>query len=335
MAPDKEAVSTSPKGVYEAYLEAFEDYQSAAELYESALRSITDDLDFKLHAIKVRPKDALSLFKKQQDRRYQDPWVQCEDLVGARLTVSLGSEKQQIVLALDGSDLEVINIDDKELSRDPRKLVYGGLHVQVALPGLENRRGDAITCEVQIRTIAEHTWAETEHRYIYKGPSGIPDPTRRIFSRLLALVEILDEELVRGVKDVSKLESFARLRLAQKLEQEFSTMYQGPFSTQLLHESLDTLDELQLYSIEKLHEIFDSYMAVHRSSARRIVELHGPQSDTFDVTNDWIITQPESLLYMALLKENPYGLGIVTKDSELQDLIRPLALWSNARGFFS
>jgi len=330
-------VQHSPKSFYEAYSNDFTSYEVAAKAYHSALESVTANLPTPARSLEVRAKDPLSVYKKLHKKTYSDPWSECGDLVGARIIVALSSDKDRVIIALreaaEAGLLHLLDVDDKELVRDPKVLSYSGLHAQVQLPDVANQLGTSITCEVQIRTIAEHTWAETEHQYIYKGPEGIPNETRRIFSRLLALVELLDHELDRGVTSVSKLDSFARLHLAKVLEREFRSLYSGAFNTTLTHEAVEYVHELELYETAQLIELVQAFAENKRPMIQDLLERHGPTAPSFDVDTDWILSQPECLLYLAILEENAFGLGVRLANTDLYEIVRPLAVWTSAAGF--
>lgn len=332
----------SPRNYYEEFSSNFSIYENAADRYHAFLNELLAHLTLQPPLLSVRPKDALSLYKKLQKKirdgkEYTNPWTDCADLVGARVTVALSSDKSKVLAALieaqERGELESVQIDDKELVRDPRSLTYSGLHAQIGLPNLKNHRGDLISCEVQIRTAAEHTWAETEHKYIYKGPTEIPSETRRTFARILALVELMDQELDRGVSDVSTLESFALLRLSRFLESEFRKVYPGPFSTVLTHDAVAEISQLGLYDTAGLIERVQEYTTTSLSAVQQILRDHGPLSPGFDVDSDSLVTQPEVLLYLALLDDNPHGLGIKLENSDMYEPVKRLALWTGQRGF--
>jgi hypothetical protein len=63
---------------------------------------------------------------------------------------------------------------------------------RLALP--ENHPYIGMKCEIQIRTVLQHAWAEIEHDIGYKSEITIPKEMRRSFSRIAGLLEIADKE---------------------------------------------------------------------------------------------------------------------------------------------
>lgn len=53
-----------------------------------------------------------------------------------------------------------------------------------------------LACEIQMRTVLQHAWAEIEHDLGYKSEYEIPDQLRRRFARLAALLELGDSEFL-------------------------------------------------------------------------------------------------------------------------------------------
>jgi hypothetical protein len=60
-------------------------------------------------------------------------------------------------------------------------------------------------CEIQVRTILQHAWAEIEHDIVYKSSEDIPFELRRKFASLAGLVEIADREFEALRQDEIKI----------------------------------------------------------------------------------------------------------------------------------
>jgi putative GTP pyrophosphokinase len=70
----------------------------------------------------------------------------------------------------------------------------------------EFKKFEGLKCEIQLRSILQHGWAEIEHDLGYKGENSIPDPHRRSFSRIAALLETADREFDRLKIDLKEYE---------------------------------------------------------------------------------------------------------------------------------
>ncbi len=84
---------------------------------------------------------------------------------------------------------------------------------QARLELAEYQRLSDQKCEVQIRSILQHAWAEIEHDLGYKSPTAVPRVIRRRFSRLAGLLEIADEEFVKVREELAAYQDEIRARL--------------------------------------------------------------------------------------------------------------------------
>lgn len=325
-----------PEALYDRYREMLESYTSAAHQFETLIGDALAEAAVVPRSLKARSKDPLELYKKQKKKNYEDPFLDCPDIVGARVVLSLSSQKPSIEKLLDGfKGTEVFLVEDQAIKADPTKLKYKGLHLHIRNDAIRNAEGTPIRCEVQVRTMAEDSWAETEHRYVYKGPGEIPSDVRRVFARLLVLVELFDQELSKGVEMVTSLADYDHIRFVRELEEKFSTVVQIPMDEELTIETLRTLEEAGVASLGDMRSAVSNYFEKNVAKITDIVQQHGPASSAFDIRNGWIITQPESLLLLALLEENEYNLSTHLRSTDLYEPTEVLALWSNHPGFLA
>ena len=122
------------------------------------------------------------------------------DLAGVRIIAYFPSDVDNIVPLIE----KEFNIDskhsmDKRLSSDPSIFGYASVHFVVEFrPEMINLPEyalfDKMKCEIQVRTILQHAWAEIEHDIVYKSPGKIPFRVRRRFACLAGLLEIADRE---------------------------------------------------------------------------------------------------------------------------------------------
>lgn len=319
---------------HDEYVAHREEYKRVLEEICTHVSATLSDAGVKPHKIEARDKEPLSLFVKQgkpardseRSTRYDNPWEECSDLLGIRIIVQLASEKWPIVDAFESStQFKVLDIDDKEESREVKALTYAGLHLDLLCEWAETSLSKRVRCEVQIRTLAEHTWAETEHEFIYKGPEEIPKKTQRQFARVLALVELLDLELDRGVKSVSRLSSFATLSLYKVLVGEATRLGWTPGSRSLSLQNLDEICARTNRSADALTELSRNFAT---DGSRKLAALQtkiGPQSPRFEVRLHALAAQPECILVAGLIEENPMQVRNQFETSDLYDQIRSVA----------
>ena len=82
---------------------------------------------------------------------------------------------------------------------DPDRFGYRSIHYVVGISitrssETEWRPYTNFKAEIQIRTVLQHAWAEIDHKLIYKQNREVPKDLRRKLSRLIALLELADEQ---------------------------------------------------------------------------------------------------------------------------------------------
>jgi len=328
------ANSPSASSIYDEYVSIVDAYESAANIFEADVQAVLSASNIEPAVLASRHKRPLELFKKQRRKRYQDPWAECPDLVGVRVVVPLSSDKIGVVAALKKADeFSSVRVEDQSQNARPELLAYKGLHVHIQKEGLEDPNGRTIRCEVQIRTVAEHSWAMTEHKYVYKKSAHLPPEIQRVFRRLLVLVELYDDELSRGVAQVQMDPGFAEMSLVLALEDHYEKLVGTMGDQDLTRENVELLSGSLGVAPDKLAYTVSGYLENHSGQVLDLFRSHGPSNETFDVTRDWLLSQPEVLLVMALLKTNPYELSSALESSDFYSAVEPIALWTDCTGF--
>lgn len=158
-----------------------------------------------------RVKEVASARVKQITKGYMDPVTQMTDLVGARFVVLTTSDLAPICSFLVGqTDWHVIQVRDpqEEIARSPTVFGYQSNHFEVrsktdqVLDGVVVPMG--MCCEVQVRTLLQHAYAELTHDKIYKPEDLVPSQAERLVARSMALMETTDELLCRAVEEVNR-----------------------------------------------------------------------------------------------------------------------------------
>jgi putative GTP pyrophosphokinase len=189
------------------------EYDSRQNLYdhfrlycENLLRQILEVEEIRVHMVDSRLKSRTSLSEKitRPDKSY-NALRDITDVVGLRIITYFDDDVDRV-----GSIIErEFNIDPR--STDKRKTLstsqfgYLSMHY-VALLGaarcdlIECRRFMNLACEIQVRSVLQHAWAEIEHDLGYKGSSDIPEHIQRKFCRLASILEGADSDF-RGIRD--------------------------------------------------------------------------------------------------------------------------------------
>ena len=246
-----------------------------------------------------RAKDVSSFVKKAYLKQYDDPWEQITDKAGIRIVVQ-HSGLLDPALALVDNSLKVLRVEDgrKEPDREER-LQYPRLHVQVQSFGdQQSPDGTPYECEVQIRTEAADVWSRMSHSLMYKpGAADVPTDVRRSLYRLIALVELYDSEVERGVNALAEHPDFTRSnRLLAEAERVYRTFsehsYNRELSQDIIDVLLDTIEDDATYG-DRLVE----FAEVWRNRLERAYQDYGPASEHFLTHGRYLLaSQPESLI---------------------------------------
>ncbi len=169
---------------------------------QELLSSVFSSKGIVSHSITNREKDPEKLREKitRVTKDYDNPLKEITDLAGVRIITYFPSDVDKIVPLIK----KEFKVDpkfsvDKRFSSDPAIFGYASIHLVVEftperlkLP--EYARFNGMMCEIQVRTILQHAWAEIEHNIIYKSTEDIPFQLRRRFASLAGLLEVADRE---------------------------------------------------------------------------------------------------------------------------------------------
>lgn len=176
--------------------------------------------------LKIQPvprvKQAESALVKQVKKQYEDPTTQMTDLVGVRFVVLLKSDIEVIDRVILQSNHWTCSRDrhyEYEVFDDPSVFDYQSVHYVVRLPEERDIGGVIvpadIACEIQVRTLLQHAYAELVHDNIYKPSVKVPESAKRVVARCMALMESTDELFCQAVQQIEAISaSRTHLRMA-------------------------------------------------------------------------------------------------------------------------
>jgi putative GTP pyrophosphokinase len=176
-------------------------YASFAQCLSGLIETVLRDENLVVHSVTSRGKDVLSLRGKLQDREppYQT-LTDITDLSGVRITTYFADDVDAVGRLIEREfDVDQQNSVDKRATHDPDRFGYLSLHYVASLTQTraaltEYRAYSGLKCEVQVRSVLQHAWAEIEHDLGYKTKGQIPYRVRRRFARIAGLLELADIE---------------------------------------------------------------------------------------------------------------------------------------------
>jgi putative GTP pyrophosphokinase len=183
---------------YDAKLALHESFRATCE---GLIRQLLRMDNLRLHSITSRVKERSHLAEKlsRLGKDYAE-LSDVTDVVGIRVITHFEDDVDRIAeVVLREFRIDLSHSIDKREALDPDRFGYISLHFvgsmredRAALP--EYREFAGVPCEIQVRSILQHAWAEIEHDLGYKARGTVPGPIRRRFSRLAGLLEIADRE---------------------------------------------------------------------------------------------------------------------------------------------
>ncbi|WP_375759455.1 GTP pyrophosphokinase family protein [Corallococcus exercitus] len=194
-------------------------YERFAKKTNSLIAEIIEASPIGVHSIGFRVKTKESLREKiARPGKDYSKLEDITDLVGIRIITHFAEDVDRIAELIDREfDVQPQSID-KRRSMAVNSFGYSSLHrvcrlsnTRLHFPEYSSFQG--LTCEIQIRSILQHTWAEIQHDLGYKRHGGVPEPIQRRFFILAALLESADTEFSRIKSEMSAYEQKSKIEV--------------------------------------------------------------------------------------------------------------------------
>lgn len=182
-----------------------------------------------------RVKDTASAVGKIGRKGYDNPILQMTDLVGIRFVVLLTEDIKTIcdIISTERSWKAEVSKDFLlEIESNTKSFDYQSKHYEIR--PLEDFVVDDINvskdlcCEVQIRTLLQHAYAEMVHDNIYKPKGLVTSSAERHVARSMALIETTDDLFSRTIKLLDDANA-PRAAFAKDLENIFREHIGGQY----------------------------------------------------------------------------------------------------------
>jgi|SRR5690625_1011358 len=156
-------------------------------------------------SIKIPPRARLKsngsiIFKTfYRKKEYEDPLLEIEDKVGTRIVVLKSTdidEVQNRIINSNNWKAKITKSINQEIEDKPNIFDYQSLHIVVwPKDSSDYSCSDTkiLSCEIQIRTLLQHAFAEISHDNVYKGPYQNDKDIIRRLAKAMALMEATDD----------------------------------------------------------------------------------------------------------------------------------------------
>jgi len=180
--------------------------------------------DFLKIPVEHRVKDVNSLIDKAfyRNKNYQDPYDDIEDKVGVRFVVMLQTDAEKVCdvimhvsETMGWNAIQCRNYNEERIL-SPMLFTYQSHHFIIrncqAIVADKVVIKENTPCEVQVRSLLQHAYAELTHDAIYKKKTLVEPDVARTVAKTMAFIETADEFFLDVVKkteskEVSDVES--------------------------------------------------------------------------------------------------------------------------------
>lgn len=262
-------------------------YEQFSKEVEDVIIKILKSQHIPYQSVSHRVKKKDSYLNKCKDNKYTDPIKQITDVSGIRIIAYTNQDVSSICKILQDEFLiDEGNSGNKAEMLDTDKVGYLSVHyiLQLSKKRLElseYKLYENLKCEVQVRTLLQHAWAEIEHDRNYKFKGVLPKEIKRRFYLVAGALELMDYEFDKLSKDIDEYEKNMKKAVSKgnynldidskSVEQYMLKKYEGVdnirFPSGGIIVTEEVVEELVSFGYKKIQEIEDdinSYMNVYK-----------------------------------------------------------------------
>lgn len=222
------------------------------------LEKVVDIHSFLKINVEPRLKNEESLINKAfyRQKNYKDPYIQITDKVGLRFVVLLVKDIDIIKKIIDSEESWNISLDrdfEEERKERPEVFTYQSIHYivsnirEIYVNEMIIPRGT--TCEIQIRTLLQHSYSELTHDRVYKSKTVTHPEVNRKIARSMALIETTDQ-----LFDEVNTAINHRQNLVDEFIHELLVIY-----NKITDSSITTLSKINIAILDSYQDSIDMY----------------------------------------------------------------------------
>lgn len=321
-------------GIYNKERKLIEEYDelkpkliSWANIVDFALLDLLNDIGIKPQIPpKFRLKTNESVIRNAFYRRIETsskPLLRIKDKIGTRIVVTTIDDAiiiKNAILKYSKWKVRVSRDYDKKF-QNPKEFDYISIHLELtpkqdtsSFEKMSKKKLGYYTCEVQIRTLLQHAFAEVAHNTVYKGPYSSASELVRTLSQSMALMEVTDEYFSKAFrimkKDSTYETSFLNRLISfskEQLDVEFS---KKEYDNDLTIEVFSMFD-VKKYEIERLERTLINKKSIAVKSINKVQSYLKSQpvliflmylvlTDRYTVKDNWELEESiiEELFYL-------------------------------------
>ncbi|WP_145339837.1 GTP pyrophosphokinase family protein [Pantoea sp. PSNIH1] len=231
-------------------------------------------------SVSYRTKTKDGVLEKIGRKKYKNPTEELTDISGVRVILYLDSDipkVSDIIKSIFNVDAKNSMDNEKRLSSD--KVGYRSVHYVCDIGEKRNSLQEyeyisGLNCEIQVRTMLQHAWAELTHDRNYKLGANLPLQIQRKINLYSGMLEIADEgfsEIVNSIEEYK--ESIKGNELEELFSQEVNSINLAKFVQELSGKigmalapvkdwggstTSDVIDELKFIGFDDFKLIADS-----------------------------------------------------------------------------
>ncbi len=246
-------------------------YLGFSKCVHDLLEKLLDGKSQAYQSITHRVKERESFRKKYLKKEYSGP-EEMTDMAGVRIIAYTTSDVERICkLIKQDFAIDQKNSGDKAKDMRSNEVGYLSVHYVASLSDprrqlVEYERYQDLKCEIQVRTLLQHAWAEIEHDRNYKFGGELPEAIKRKFYLVAGTLELMDQQF-QTLSD--EIDSYGRkvaketkkgdldipidsISVGEFVRQKFSNLHFSEGHTEI---GSNVISELQAMGVQSLADL--------------------------------------------------------------------------------
>ncbi|QBN11485.1 GTP pyrophosphokinase [Enterobacter cloacae complex sp.] len=271
-------------------------------------------------SVSYRTKTKEGILEKIDRKKYKNPTEELTDISGVRIILYLESDISKVSDVIKSTfNIDIKNSMDNEGRLSSDKVGYRSVHYVCNIGEKRNSLKEyeyisGLNCEIQVRTMLQHAWAELTHDRNYKLGANLPLQIERKINLYSGMLEIADEgfsEIVNSIEEYK--ESIKDNDLDELFSQEINSINLYKFVQEVSKKigldlmpvknwggstTRDIIDELECVGLNKFKLIADSIPDNYVEVSKKYVpnnNIYGFLRDIMLINNFEALSDKESL----------------------------------------